>query len=113
MNSAEPKCIKIYEGMTNKINNVTLIMLSLMSDADSTDEYGGMIVTMNAFNKMKISKECNISISRINHTLTILLNDNMIRRIIPTVYQFNPYKVGKGKWNNILRTREIWNQSVS
>ena len=107
----EPKYVKVYD-MNLNISYIMFNMMTYATEADSDDEDGGMVIVLDITTKKRIANKCGVTLSRVNHTVAQLKKEGLLRRIGYAIYQFNPYKVGKGKWSDITVTRTVWDRET-
>lgn len=103
----EPMHFKVYD-KNIMISPVLFELITMTSQADFQNDYGGMLFHLDSDSKKKIADKCGLSFSRMNHIITELSSREIIRKIKKGLYQFNPYIIGIGEWKDIYVLRLKW-----
>lgn len=117
--SKEPAFIKLYlehlicfKGLSISINSILAELLQQCSYANINDAEGGMILYINKALKKTIASKLNLSVSRIDHSITEFVKKDLMRRLDLGKYQFNPHFFGKGEWKDIQNIRATYDYNT-
>jgi hypothetical protein len=108
----EPDYIKLYlntlltfKDLPKQLSSTLIAILKLMSYADPECEFGGQLISLQAFHKEQICRRLGIKMNTLNKSLTEFVKSGILKRIATGVYQANPNMFGRGEWLNIKTIR--------
>lgn len=103
----EPPYVKLYldtilylKDLPKSYNPVLLAILQRMPWANQIQD-----IAINSSVKRQISKELDVSVSRIDHALTDFVKGEILFRMDVGLYRINPHLFGRGEWGDIERLR--------
>lgn len=107
-NSDEPHFIKLYldfvltiSDLSKSLNPILMAFLKHMSYANREEKDGGQIIYIASSLKKDIANDLNISIDRINQSITQFVKSGIFKRLDRSKYQINPSMFGRGEWIDI------------
>ena len=110
--SKEPNYVKLYLDHLARFKNLQISFNSILNEflkytsyANVNDPNGGMLLILNKYLKEQVSKNCGVSLQRVNNAITEFVKKGYMRRIDLGTYQLNPYLFGKGEWTDISNIR--------
>lgn len=100
----EPDYVKLYLQDIAKLNELSKSTSSLMFEILKYMNYDNEVYLMSR-NKNKIAEKLNIKTNTIDKALMTLRKKNILENLDRSVYRFNPYLFGRGKWQDIKKIR--------
>ncbi|MBR6984321.1 MAG: hypothetical protein IKH75_12510 [Ruminococcus sp.] len=109
--AVEPNYVKLYLDCLATYYSVPVssspILLALLSIATYANKENGLIIFLNKMLKENIAKQCNVSLTRVEHAITDFVKHKYIYRLGTGTYQLNAELFGKGEWKNISNIQNI------
>jgi len=108
----EPNYVKIYldtvlyiSDLPKGYNSILMSFLTHMTYASTNNNYGGQIIYTNKQLKEDIANRNNVSLARVNQSLSDFCKGKLFERIGTATYRVNPHLFGKGDWSDIAKIR--------
>jgi len=103
----EPAFVKLYLASVLKLKDlpkgysgVLGVLLRYMPWADKRQAFA-----VNKALKEDIAEELGVTVRYVERAITQMIRNDLIFRLKPGYYQFNPYVFGKGEWKDISEIR--------
>lgn len=103
-----------YITPTGSFDTLVELLVAMADDITyaSTDTKTGkayeQMIAINKVSRKKYAERLGVSDRRIYQMVNELVDAKLIRRVTRGYYAVNPYIIGKGKWKDIVKIREVW-----
>lgn len=107
----EPNYVKLYLDCLATYYSVPVssspILMALLSLATYANGDEGLMIFLNKMLKENIAKQCNVSLTRVEHAITDFVKHKYIYRLGTGTYQLNAELFGKGDWKSISKIQSL------
>ena len=101
----EPNYIKLYLDGVGKLSGLAVSNNAVLYELLKKMEFETNLIYVNSYMKTEIAKDCKVSISAVNNSISKFVKKRLLVRVGTGTYRANPLVFGSGSWDNIKSIR--------